>query len=203
MWGQSNTQHGQERLVTWRTFRDQLSFVFDGGIILIGNRQLDGIPELRAIQSRIPTLQLMATKNELAALMRLVSEDGFRVLVQKRDLKSMTQTQCLEVCEFLITEIHSLARNLDMRLLVNSFRDYIQYADGEAQSHWQDLIKSDLRRQVTIPESRDERIARERQVALEIAAMTALSGAEKERLFEEKTGTCGRGYRRRLEEARG
>lgn len=202
LWGQSNTQHGQERLVTWRTFNQQLSVCFEGGIILIGNRKLDNFPELRAIQSRIPTLQLTATNLELAALMRSVSEDGFRVLVPKHNLKSMTPTQCSEVCEFLISEIHSLARNLDMRLLVNSFRDYIQPEDGEAQTHWKDLVRSELKQQTTMPESRHDRLARKREIALEIAGMTELSATEKERLFEEKTGTSGRGYRRRLQEAR-
>jgi hypothetical protein len=188
--------------VTWRTYRQKLSFYFEGGIIFIGNRPLEGVPELRAIQTRIPTLQLTATNHELAALMRSVSEEGFRVLLQQRDLKSMTAAQCSEVCEHLIAEIHSLARNLNMRLLVNSFRDYLQYQDGEAQTHWTDLVRSELKQAVTIPESRSERLARERRIALEIAALPALPAAERERLFQERTGTSGRGYRRRLEECR-
>lgn len=202
LWGQTNTQHGQERLVTWRTFKQKLSFYFEGGIIFIGNRPLDSVPELRAIQTRIPTLQLTATNLEIAALMRSVSEEGFQVLLQQRDLKSMTSDQCSEVCEHLIAQIHSLARNLDMRLLVNSFRDYLQYQDGQAQTHWKDLVKSELKQQVIVPESRSERLARERLIALEIAAMPNLSSAEQERLFQTRTGTSGRGYRRRLQESR-
>jgi hypothetical protein len=42
----------------------------------------NGVPELRAIQTRIPTLQLTATNQELAALMRSVSQQGFQVLLQ-------------------------------------------------------------------------------------------------------------------------
>jgi len=202
LWGRTNSQHRQERLVTWRTCYGQLSFCFQGGLIFIGNRALDSIPELRALQTRIPALQLTATNHELAALMRSVSEEGFRVLLEKRDLKSMSPAQCHEVCEYLIGEIHSLARNLDMRLLVNSFRDYLQYHDGETQTHWKDLVKSELEQQVVVPESQPQRLARERQLALEIAAMSDLSAAERERLFHEKTGTSGRGYRRRLQEAR-
>jgi hypothetical protein len=202
LWGQTNSQHGQERLVTWRTFKQKLSFYFEGGIIFIGNRPLDSVPELRALQTRIPTLQLTATNHELAALMRSVSEEGFRVLLQQRDLKSMTPALCAEVCEHLIAEIHSLARNLDMRLLVNSFRDYLQFQDGEAQTHWRDLVKSELKQRVMIAESRAERLAREQRIALEIAAMPSLSATERENLFQERTGTSGRGYRRRLEECR-
>jgi hypothetical protein len=180
-----------------------LSVHFQGGIVFIANRPLDGIPELRALATRIPTLQLTATNQELAALMRSVSEEGFRVLLQKRDLKEMTPAQCREVCEYLIDQIHSLSRNLDMRLLVNSFRDYLQFLDGETQTHWNDLVKSDLKQQVVVPESRSERLARERRIALEIAAMPDLCAAERERLFKEQTGTSARGYRRRLNEARG
>jgi hypothetical protein len=114
----------------------------------------------------------------------------------------MTPDQCSEVCEYLISQIKSLARNLDMRLLVNSFRDYLQYQDGQALTHWQDLVKSELKQQVTIPEARSERLARERLIALEVAAMPNLSSAERERLFQNRTGTSGRGYRRRLQESR-
>src|SRR5580692_7398955 len=83
--------------------------------------------------------------------------------------------QCAEVFEYLIAEIHSLARNLDMHLLVNSFRDYLQHQDGQSQTHWQDLVKSELRQQATVPESRAQRLVRERQVALEVAALPGLS----------------------------
>lgn len=202
LWGQTNTEHGQDRRVSWRTFNQKLSLYFEGGLIMIGNKSFESIPELRAVQSRIPTLQLTCDNRELAALMRKVSEDGFRVLLGKRDLKSMDPPQCAEVCEYLIAEIHSLSRSLDMRLLMNSFRDYIQHRDGETQTHWQALVKSELKQLVSVPESRAERLAREAQVALEIAAMPGLSGAEREALFSEKTGTSGRGYRRRLQDAR-
>jgi hypothetical protein len=203
LWGQTDAEHRQVRWVTWRTFWAVLSFDFEGGIIMIGNRSLETVPELKAVQSRIPTMQLTATNAELAALMRSVSEEGFRLLLQQRGLRSMSPAHCQEVCEFLIAEILPLARNLDMRLLVNAFRDYLQFQDGETgTTHWKDLVRSELTRQATVPESRAERLARERQVVLEIAAVPGLTAAERERRFHELTGTSGRGFRRRLEEAR-
>jgi hypothetical protein len=198
-----NAQHRQVRPVTWRTYHGALSFDFEGGVVMIGNRSLETVPELKALQSRIPALQLTATNQELAALMRSVSDEGFRLLLHKRGLGSMSPEECHEVCEFLIAEILPLARNLDMRLLVNSFRDYIQFQDGETSTHWKDLVRSELKQQVTVPESRAERLARERQIALEVAAIPDLSAEERERLFTERTGTSGRGYRRRLQESRG
>src|SRR5262249_8608173 len=119
LWGQLNAQGRQVRPVTWRTFAGPRTFDFEGGIIMIGNRPLGAVPELKAIQSRIPALRLTATNAELAALMRSISEDGFRIPLQQRGLRSMAPSQCREVCEFLIAEILPLARNLDMRFLVN------------------------------------------------------------------------------------
>ena len=55
LWGQTTTEHGQERFVGWRTFNQQLGFYFEGSIVFIGNRKLDSVPELRAIVSRIPS----------------------------------------------------------------------------------------------------------------------------------------------------
>jgi hypothetical protein len=202
LWGQVNAQDRQVRPITWRTAAGPLTFNFDGGIIMIGNRSLETIPELKAIQSRIPALQLTATNAELAALMRQVSEEGFRFLLQQRGLRSMSPKQCKEVCEFLIAEILPLARSLDMRFLVNAFRDYLQHQDGETRTHWQDLIRSELKQQATVPESQADRLARERQIALEIAALPSLTAAERAQRFNERTGTSIRGYRRRLQEAR-
>jgi hypothetical protein len=202
LWGQMDGQHRQVRPVTWRTAAEAMTFDFEGGIIMTGNRSLDAVPELRAVQSRIPCLQLTVTNEELAALMRSVSEHGFRLLLKQRGLRSMSPAQCQEVCEFVIAEILPLSRNLDMRFLVNAFRDFLQYQDGKTSTHWQDLVRSDLKQQVTVPESRTDRLARERQIALEIAALPDLSAAERERLFHERTQKSGRAYRRRLADAR-
>jgi hypothetical protein len=202
LWGQTDAQGREVRTVTWGTVAGRLSFAFEGGIIMIGNRPLEAVPELKAVQSRIPALQLTATNQELAALMRSVSEDGFRLLLRQRDLRSMCPAECLEVCEFLIAEILPLARNLDMRFLVKGFRHFVQWQDGKTQTHWKDLIRSELKQQVTVPESQAERLARERQIAAEIANMPGLSAAERERLFKEKTGRSERAYRRRVLEAR-
>ncbi len=53
MWAQS----GHERIVTWTTAKsDQERFVFRGGLILINNRPLADLPELRALATRIEVL---------------------------------------------------------------------------------------------------------------------------------------------------
>jgi hypothetical protein len=114
----------------------------------------------------------------------------------------MSPAQCEEVCEFLIAEVLPLAKNLDMRFLTNAFRDRLQYQDGQTSTHWMDLIRSEVKQQAAVPESRADRLARERQIALEIAGLPDLTAARREQLFKDRTGTSARGYRRRLQEAR-
>ncbi len=202
LWGQTDGAHRQVRLVSWLARPQPQSFQFEGGIILVGNRPLSSVPEVSATKNRFPVLQLAATNEELAALMRSVSEQGFQLQLRKRGLRAMTPDQALEVCEFLIAEVRSLARNLDMRLLIRAFQDYLQYQDCEATTHWKDLVRSELQQRAMVPMSRADRLAHETQVAMEIAAVPDLSASERERRFTEETGTSGRGYRRRLEAAR-
>jgi hypothetical protein len=115
------------------------SFVFNGGIIMLNNRPLDDLPELRAIQTRISYLELVVSENEVAALMRKVAGAGFH-----HGQQVMTPEECLTVCEFLVAESKSLLCHLDMRLLDNSFRDYLQHREGCSASHWKTLVAARL-----------------------------------------------------------
>jgi hypothetical protein len=115
------------------------SFVFNGGIIMLSNRPLDDLPELRAIQTRISYLELVVSENEVAALMRKVAGGGFH-----HGQRVMTPEECLTVCEFLVAESKSLLCHLDMRLLDNSFRDYLQHREGCSSSHWKTLVAARL-----------------------------------------------------------
>src|SRR5262249_46946852 len=98
-WSQKTKEGKQRRGVTWGTARGVDSFVFSGGIIMLSNRPLDDLPELRAIQTRISYLELVVSENEVAALMRKVAGGGFH-----HGSQAMTPEECLEVCEFLIGE---------------------------------------------------------------------------------------------------
>jgi hypothetical protein len=50
----------------------------------------------------------------------------------------------------IITRSTRLQRNLDIRLLVNTFNDRLQWANGASESHWLDLLDSRMR-QRTLP----------------------------------------------------
>jgi hypothetical protein len=138
-WSQKTKEGKQKRVVTWATARGVDSFVFNGGIIMLSNRPLDDLPELRAIQTRISYLELVVSENEVAALMRKVAGGGFH-----HGQQAMTPEECLDVCEFLIAESKSLLCHLDMRLLDNSLRDYLQHREGCSASHWKTLVAARL-----------------------------------------------------------
>src|SRR5262249_18582129 len=136
---------------------------------------------------------------ELRALMRSVSLQGY-VHTGKRLLPD----ECLKVCEFVIEKSASLHRRLNMRLLVNSFMDYLQWIEGDAGCHWQDLVASRLHERPTtfrVEVSRLTRAERSRQ-ELELARRirdTTADRTERLSLWEKETGKSEQTLYRRLE----
>ena len=203
LWGQRPDGGAQERLVTWSTARETLDFIFTGGIIMINNRPLPELPEVQAIRTRIPCLELHATGPEMQALMRSVSLKGF-----EHGGSTMGAAACLEVCEYIIEESRSSDRSLDMRLLVTAFADYLQWQEFSSCCHWKDLVASRLRECPTEfsgavhTRTRTERIAHERALALQIMTVTK-DRAERSRQWNEKTGMGEKTLYRRMAEVRG
>ena len=71
------SQPGHDRVVTWTTAKDgPQRFAFNGGLILISNRPLADLPELRALATRIEVHRLEVTDAELMALMRRTGRRG-------------------------------------------------------------------------------------------------------------------------------
>ncbi len=176
-----------ERWITWTTYKQVHSFVFTGGLIMMGNRPFPTQPELEAIKTRIEYMHLVVSENELKALMRKVSLRGYR-----RGHDVLDPSECLDVCEFIIDECRGLHRSLDMRLLVNSFQDHLQWRDCQAGCHWHDLVSTRVKeRPITLEEARsiqDRTVQKEQELAIagEIRAATT-DRAERFRLWHEKT----------------
>jgi hypothetical protein len=120
LWSQSK-KRPMERDISWTAFNTDIRFTFTGGVILIGNRRLETIPELAALATRITVLQLVATFAEVAALMRSVALEGFAF---GQDF--VTPKECTQVAEYIIDRMHALDRPLDMRTYVNGVKDYLQ-----------------------------------------------------------------------------
>jgi hypothetical protein len=195
--GEKDEQH-RPRLVTWRAHKTKLEVVFRGGIILIQNAPLDDLPELRALKTRIPHLHLQPTNEEIIAKLRAIAAEGYA-----HGTGTLTPEECLEVCEHVVQRCLDTGRNLQIRGLINAFHDRLQDEAGHAETRWQDLVESQLIEEVTarapVVERREERIARERGIALEISQLD-VGSAVKERLWTERTRKSGRAFWRRLGE---
>jgi hypothetical protein len=188
------------RLVTWTTRNDKTEVVFTGGIIIVANRPIDDLPELAAIKTRIACLHLEVTPAEMRALMRHVAGKGYEF----NGLR-LEPADCQEVCDFVIEQSASLRRSLDMRLLINSFHDRLQWEESDAACHWKDHVLARLReRSVAVQHgvivgTREARKQAEQRVVAEILAATQ-GCKEQVGLWKERTGKSQAAWYRRLTE---
>lgn len=154
-WAQKGDDGQQKRSITWATARGVESTVFSGGLIMLSNRALDDLPELRAIKTRISHLHLEVSDQEIAAQMRRLSKLGYKHCDQQ-----MTPDECETVAEFVILESQTKLCHLDMRLLDNAFRDYLQWRQCLSTCHWQVLVATRLdgRKEESISTPRDRQL---------------------------------------------
>jgi hypothetical protein len=195
-------QPGHDRLVTWTTATDgPQRFAFRGGLILISNRPLADLPELRALATRIEVHRLEATDAELAALMRELAGKGYR-LDGKVDIGP---EECLQVTEYLLKECRVAGCPLDLRLQQKAFQSYLQYAADCSVSHWEDLVAASVReatchfRHEPNTASPEARKAQRRNVIREIIAGGA-DAKEQEQLYTQRTKASRADFFRRKRE---
>jgi hypothetical protein len=205
LWGQrrDGDRSRQERLVTWTTCKMVHSFYFTGGVIMISNRPLSDMPELQSLKTRIPCMRLQPNDNEMRALMRHVSLRGY-----EHDGKRLDPADCIKVCEYVIEESLSLHRLLDMRLLINSWNDFLQWEEGDSACHWRDSIAARVRERATYFRTEVSTVTRaaRKQLDLDIVREIVQSTAdrtERLRLFQERTGKSQPTFYRRLAELDG
>jgi hypothetical protein len=184
-------QH-QERRVSWRVAREKREILFTGGIILTMNTPLDDLPALRAVKTRISHLHLQPMKEEVAAVMKKITTLGYR-----HGEANLTPAECLEVYQVVIEKCDEVGRNYDIRMLVNSFEDRIQYEAGHSETHWIDLVASRLKERVFEPVTRKKKVEDLRAVAHEIDAR-ALTRREKLSHWTRETGMGKSAYYERL-----
>lgn len=195
-------QPGHDRLVTWTTATGgPVRFVFRGGLILISNRPLADLPELRAMATRIEVHRLEISDAELTALMRDLAAKGHCV----QGKLVIAPEECMAVTEYLLRECRSAGCPLDLRLQQKSFQTYLQFAGDCSVSHWEDLIAASVREatchfrhevNTACPEARK---AKRRNVVREVVAETT-DAKEQERLYTERTGASRADFYRRKRE---
>jgi hypothetical protein len=84
-------------------------------------------------------LHLEVSDAEIAAQMRRLARNGYT-----HDGKTMSRDECETVCEFVILESQNKLCHLDMRLMDNAFRDYLQWRERHSLCHWQTLVATRL-----------------------------------------------------------
>ncbi|MBA4189486.1 MAG: hypothetical protein C0467_15975 [Planctomycetaceae bacterium] len=194
LWGQVGENGQQERPVHWQTANGREEFVFTGGLILISNCPLDNVPETRAIKTRIDYLQYEPTNEEVAALMRKIARKGHR-----HGSQWLTPEECLEVANEIAEQVGRMKRNLDLRLLIKTFQDRLQYQNGAAETHWVDLLVSRMKERVIAPSVGLVAQRKERDFAL-LRQIKNLPPKERLAVWVEETGKGQAVLYRRLNE---
>ena len=141
LWGQVGKNGKQERLVVWHIGGRREEFFFSGGVIIIANCNLNDIPQLRALKTRMASVHYQPTNEEIAALMRKIASAG-----HWHGRYHLPPEDCLEVAREIVERSQRLQRNLDIRLLINAFNDRLQWANGAAETHWRDMLDTRIER---------------------------------------------------------
>jgi len=194
-------QPGRERVVNWTTGDGEMRFEFRGGIIMLANRPLADLPELRALATRIAVHKLDVTDAEMVAHLRRIAGSPF-----KRGRHKLDVEHCCRVCEFMIYECRAAGCPLDLRLYENCCLDYLQWDCAQAACDWHDLIATRIRQSVahfkheTSPLTREQQLVGHRQLIRQIDRETD-DPRERVRLWQERTGRSAATYYRRKQEA--
>jgi hypothetical protein len=146
LWGPQGADGKQERVVQWGVDKKKAEFLFTGGVIITANLPLDDVPQLDAVRGRITHLYYQPTDDEIQALMRKIAAGGHR-----HGPHTLPPQECLEVVRAVVGRSQKMKRNLDLRLMVNAFRDRLQWENGEAETHWEDLLESRMQEKVVAP----------------------------------------------------
>lgn len=195
--GMRRNRQGQlERWITWGASGATMEFPFCGGIIMTSNLELQQLPRLQALKTRISWYELQVSDWEIEAMMRKIAQDGYPAAENQLDPQ-----QCLEVVEFILSEAARVSRTLDLRLLTNCFEDRLQAEDHEAALSWQDLVASRVHERASIVGSIQSCsiLAKRKAAELEIAReIVTLETEERFRVWQDRTRGASRStmYRR-------
>ncbi len=194
LWGQDGQDGRQERRVTWQVRGSRDEFLFTGGIIILSNCRLDDIPQLRALKTRITSVQYDPTNCEVAALMKAIASKGHR-----HGPHLLSPAECLEVAEHIIGRSQQMERNLDLRLFVLGCKFRLHWANEDSHTHWTDLLESHLKERVILPIQPAVGKERERAVARNIADLPL---EQRVAVWKRETGKSQATLYRVLEEVR-
>jgi hypothetical protein len=156
------------RIVSYKTARESRSVPFSGGIICLSNLALDGHhqPILAALRDRIYVLNYEPTDEQIISMIYKLADDG---------IGGMPSEDAKKVAFFLIEQCQERGVRPSVRLFVDkALKDFQLWTSEACETHWRDLIVSNLEQQLVELQhevrdlSRAEQIEAERRIVLDI-----------------------------------
>jgi hypothetical protein len=176
-----------ERWVNWETADDMASFVFTGGIIIVGNEDLSkSRSEIgEAVKSRMKPIKWELSIVEIMSVMKKMADAGY----SKRG-NQLSSKECHEVADYLI-EMMSKGQamvGIDLRFFAShALPARVDAKNRNLGDEWKTVVMSMLEGQANEVESRQSRAERLEKIALQVSVMD-LTKPEKASKWEEMTG---------------
>lgn len=126
----------------YKTAKEDYSVPFSGGIIVITNLALDGHHHeiLAAIRDRVNMINYEPTDEQIEALIHEIADQGIR---------GVSPEKCRMVAHFLLEECKRREIRPSVRLFVDkALPDYTLWESGRTETHWRDLVVSELEQQL-------------------------------------------------------
>jgi hypothetical protein len=189
------------RYVRYKTAKGDQVEPFSGGVIAISNLPLAHHHHevLAAINDRVFVIGYEPTDEQIIALINKLADDG---------VKGVPPEKARPVAHFLVTECKLREIRPSVRLFVDkALVDFQLWEAGNSETHWKDLIVSNLKQQAVEPQfptndlSRAEQVAAERRIALGIY-LEHIGRKERVEAWRERTGKGQSSLYNRLGELR-
>lgn len=189
----------QVRLVRYKTAKGDVVVPFTGGIICISNLPLEGHHHevLAALNDRVFVINFEPSDEQIVALLEELALKG---------IAGVTPKKCQQVCRFLVNECRVRDIRPSVRLFVDkALKDFQLHELGGTETHWKDLIVSNLEQQLvelqhpTVDLTRAEQIEAERRIAMDIYLMFE-SKADRIDKWNDRTGKSQAAFYRRISE---
>jgi DNA-binding transcriptional ArsR family regulator len=187
------------RNVRYKTAKGDQVIPFTGGIVAVSNLPLAGHGHevLAALSDRVYVIAFEPPDEQICALIERLAEHG---------VQDVPADKAKRVCRFLISECKRLGIRPSVRLFVDkAIPDFQLFAAGQTETHWRDLIRSNLQQQLVELEfptndlSRTEQIEAERRIALDVF-LNFETLQERITAWKERTGKSQPAFYRRLKE---
>ncbi len=189
------------RWVRYKSFKGLRSVPFSGGVICVSNMSLDGHQKevLAALKDRVNIINYEPTDEEIIALVLKLADEG---------IDGVPPDKARMVATYLIGECKLHEVKLSVRLYLDkAIKDFKLFESGKCETHWRDLVASNLQQQLvelqhpTKDLSREEQVEAERRIALDIY-LSFGTRAERREQWKDRTGKSEPAFYRRVGELR-